>query len=76
MTITAEYIFKNEISYLDKRYLNELERIKRLLEENGKQKTKMFNKVERKILAINGINSGKIRFQAAAKQSSKLNDHA
>jgi hypothetical protein len=59
MTQTFEIFAKQEIEYLDERYLENLKRLKKLYEINECENKKL----DRKILAIQRINSGDSRRQ-------------
>jgi len=71
MVTTFEHLIKNEIRFLDERYIKDMSRIIQVYMDNGKTPPK---KLMRKIYAIKGINDGSIRFHPYAVNSIKLMD--
>jgi hypothetical protein len=69
MADVMETLFKNQIRFYDERYLESLKRLRETREMNGLGPDK---KLDRKIYAIEGINSGKIRFHPYAVNSKKM----
>lgn len=58
-----EFLLENEMKHQDARYLEILKRFCTTMEMAERQDQPLYRKLKRKIIAVEGVNNGSIRFQ-------------